>query len=152
MGDATRCEHARGPAEPPVRVVVVDDNDLVRDGLAGLLAVQGDFEVIGTAANGAEGIAAIAELQPDVVLMDISMPVMDGLTATRTLRASGTAVRVLIVTGEVAGAGPAALAAGADGFVEKSAGPDALLYCLRAVAAGCDCCRDPLGRGNRAVG
>lgn len=71
---------------PHLRLLVVDDHPVVRNGLTGMLASQPDFTVVGEAADGAEAVAAVGTLRPDVVLMDLRMPVMDGLTAIREIR------------------------------------------------------------------
>ena len=81
-----------------IRVLLVDDQPLVRAGLRTLLDEEADIEVVGDAANGEEGIAAVAALSPDVVLMDIRMPVLDGLEATRRITAAGCPARIVILT------------------------------------------------------
>jgi DNA-binding NarL/FixJ family response regulator len=122
---------------PPIRVLLVDDHQVVRRGLRTFLEVQDDIEVVGEAADGAEGVARTEELHPDVVLMDVKMPGTDGIEALRTLRERGSAARVLIVTSftEHRTVVPA-LRAGAAGYVYKDVDPDALAGAIRAVHAG----------------
>ena len=81
-----------------IRVVVADDQGMVRSGFSILLNAQPDIEVVGEAVNGQEAIARVAELSPDVILMDVRMPVMDGLQATRQIAAGDGAPRVLVLT------------------------------------------------------
>jgi len=81
-----------------IRVLIVDDHTLVRDGIRALLSLVADIEVVGEAANGREGLEKVAELAPDVVLMDLSMPIMGGLEATRRIRREFPKVRVLALT------------------------------------------------------
>jgi len=81
-----------------IRVLIVDDHTLVRDGIRALLSLVADIEVVGEAANGREGLEKVAELAPDVVLMDLSMPIMGGLEATRRIRKEFPKVRVLALT------------------------------------------------------
>lgn len=121
-----------------IRVLVVDDHPVVRTTLTELLAGEDDLTVVGECEDGSQVVEAAGRLRPDVVCMDVSMPVMDGLTATGALRAARSDVRIILFTGGPA-AHPAAAAAGADALVPKSARPDALLQCLRAVTAGADC-------------
>jgi DNA-binding NarL/FixJ family response regulator len=117
-----------------IRVVVVDDQEVVRAGIAALLAAQEDIEVVGEAADGAAALAEVARTRPDVVVMDIRMPVMDGLTATREL-AGGP--RVLVLTTFDADENVyRALRAGASGFLLKGARPAELAEAIRVVAAG----------------
>jgi DNA-binding NarL/FixJ family response regulator len=117
-----------------IRVVVVDDQEVVRAGIAALLAAQQDIEVVGEAADGAAALAEVARTRPDVVVMDIRMPVMDGLTATREL-AGGP--RVLVLTTFDADENVyRALRAGASGFLLKGARPAELAEAIRVVAAG----------------
>ncbi|GGQ82297.1 response regulator [Couchioplanes azureus] len=124
-------------AAGPVRVLVADDEALVRAGLRMVLSHAGDVEVVGEAGDGAEALQLAAGLAVDVVLMDVRMPGMDGLTAAEQLAARAPAVRVVMLTtfGEdeyVA----RALAAGAAGFVLKDTGPQDLIHAVRAAANG----------------
>jgi DNA-binding NarL/FixJ family response regulator len=118
-------------------VLIVDDQPMQRFGFRMLLESQDDMTVVGEAGNGAEAVRQAAELHPDVVLMDIRMPGLDGIGATRRIVASGARTRVLIVTtfdlDEYAYKG---LRAGASGFLIKDAMPEELLSGVRAVAAG----------------
>ncbi len=120
-----------------IRVLLVDDHQVVRRGLRTFLEVQDDIEVVGEAADGAEGVARAQELQPDVVLMDVKMPGMDGVDALRRLRELDHPARVLIVTSftEQRTVIPA-LRAGAAGYVYKDIDPDALAGAIRSVHAG----------------
>ncbi|MFN2297227.1 MAG: response regulator transcription factor, partial [Anaerolineales bacterium] len=83
---------------PPIRLLIVDDQALFREGLRTLLSVQPGLEVVGEAGNGEEALSRTAALRPDVVLMDLQMPVMDGAAATRILRARQPAVQVIVLT------------------------------------------------------
>ena len=121
-----------------IRVLVVDDQELVRAGFIMILDSQDDIEVVGETANGADALNEVKRLRPDVVLMDIRMPKMDGLEATRILRADKQSdVRVLILTtfdpDEYV---YQALRAGASGFVLKDIPPHELLAAVRVVAKG----------------
>ncbi|MDG9703598.1 response regulator transcription factor [Streptomyces sp. DH37] len=120
-----------------IRVLLVDDHQVVRRGLRTFLEVQDDIEVVGEAADGAEGVARAEELRPDVVLMDITMPGTDGVEALRTLRGLHNPARVLVVTSftERRTVVPA-LRAGAAGYVYKDIDPDALAGAIRSVHAG----------------
>ncbi len=122
-----------------VRVVVADDQELVRVGLCALLESDDDFEVVGEARDGAEALALVRERRADVVLMDIRMPVMDGLEATRRVVADETlaGVRVLVLTTfELDEYVAQAVRAGASGFLVKDIKPQVLLDAVRTVAAG----------------
>ena len=120
----------------PPRVVIVDDQALVRRGFRMILAAGG-IDVVGEAADGAEAVAAVAELRPDVVLMDIRMPTMDGLEATRRILASGPDCRVIILTTfDLDSYVYAALAAGASGFLLKDVSPEHLVAAIRLVSTG----------------
>ncbi|MEU3732955.1 response regulator transcription factor [Streptomyces sp. NPDC033538] len=118
-------------------VLIADDQPLQRFGFRMLLESQDDMTVVGEAANGAEAARATAELHPDVVLMDVRMPGLDGIEATRRIVAAGGRTRVLILTtfdlDEYAYSG---LRAGASGFLVKDAQPEELLSGIRAVATG----------------
>ncbi|MFD7615213.1 response regulator [Streptomyces sp. NPDC059828] len=120
-----------------IRVLLVDDHQVVRRGLRTFLEVQDDIEVVGEAADGAEGVAQAEELGPDVVLMDVKMPGMDGIEALRRLRALDNPAKVLVVTSftERRTVVPA-LRAGASGYVYKDVDPDALAGAIRSVHAG----------------
>ncbi|MFS0734616.1 response regulator transcription factor [Microbacterium sp. 1P10UB] len=120
-----------------IRVLVADDHAMVREGLSAVLAGDGDIEVIGSAAHGAEAIALAVELEPDVVVMDLSMPVMDGIQATRGVRGRVPSTRVLVLTSFSDRARVRqAIEAGATGYQLKDAEPADLRAAVRAVAAG----------------
>jgi DNA-binding NarL/FixJ family response regulator len=120
-----------------VRVVVADDQETVRAGFAALLATQPDITVVGTAADGEEAVRVCREQAPDVVLMDVRMPAMDGIEATRRLTGAGHAPRVIILTTfDLDDYVYDALSAGASGFLLKDAGAERLFDAVRVVAAG----------------
>lgn len=120
-----------------IRVVIADDHALVRSGLEQLLAGTGDIDVVGTAADGQQAVDLACRLHPDVVLMDLQMPGVDGLTATREIRALGEGVDVLVLTSFSDGERIlAALDAGAVGYLLKDAEPDAVIEGIRAVRRG----------------
>jgi len=118
-------------------VLVVDDHRMVREGLRSFLDVQDDLEVVGEAADGAEAVARAAELVPDVILLDLRMPGIDGVTALRELTARGIPSRVLVITSftEPAAVLPA-VRAGAAGYVYKDVDPPALAAAIRSVHMG----------------
>ncbi|MFI8180002.1 response regulator [Actinacidiphila glaucinigra] len=124
-------------ADGPIRVLLVDDHQVVRRGLRTFLEVQPDIEVVGEAGDGEEGVDRAGELAPDVILMDVRMPGVDGIEALRRLRDNGSKARVLVVTSftEQRTVVPA-LRAGAAGYVYKDVDPDALAGAIRSVHAG----------------
>ncbi len=125
------------PREAQIRIVVADDHEVVRTGFAELLDTQPDFTVVGTAADGAEAIRACHEQTPDVVLMDVRMPGMDGIQATRQLTAPGDGPRVLILTTfDLDEYVYDALRAGASGFLLKDVTAERLFDAVRVIAAG----------------
>ncbi len=120
-----------------IRVAVADDQALVRSGFAVLLRSADDIEVVGEAANGAEAVDLVVRERPDVVLMDIRMPEVDGLEATRAITARGLETRVLILTTfDLDEYVYGALQAGASGFLLKDTLPEDLLNAVRVVAEG----------------
>jgi DNA-binding NarL/FixJ family response regulator len=120
-----------------IRVVVADDQGMVRSGFSVLLNAQPDIEVIAEAVNGEEAIARAAELQPDVILMDVRMPVLDGLQATRVITAMDGAPKVLVLTTfDLDDYVYEALRSGASGFLLKDASAHELAEAVRLVAAG----------------
>ena len=120
----------------PVRVLLVDDQLLVRSGFSLILSVEDDIEVIGQASDGEEAVRLTRELRPDVVLMDVQMPVMDGIEATRRIVADDLARVVILTTFDRDDYVFAGLAAGASGFLLKNADADHLIEAVRAVSGG----------------
>lgn len=120
-----------------VRVVIADDQSLVRTGFRAILSHEPDIDVVGEAGDGRQAVEQARLHRPDVVLMDVRMPVMDGLEATRVLTASGSRTRVLILTTfDLDEYVYAALRGGASGFLLKDAPADQLLTAIRVIAAG----------------
>lgn len=122
----------------PIRVVIVDDQKLVRAGIAMILAAEDDIAVVGQAGDGADALALIRQSEPDVALMDVRMPVMDGIAATtRVVLDRELTTKVLILTTfDTDEAVLAAMRAGASGFLLKDAEPDDIVRAIRAVAGG----------------
>ena len=122
---------------PPIRVLLVDDDALMRAGLAAILSSDPTVEVVGEAADGRFAVERVGQLRPDVVLMDVRMPDLDGIAATREVVAADPESRVVILTtfeddDYIFGA----LTAGASGFLLKRTSPEDLLAAIKAVAAG----------------
>ena len=120
-----------------IRVVIVDDHAVVRSGLEQFLATTGDIEVVGMAADGLEAVAVTAATEPDVVVMDLSMPNLDGVEATRRISAAQPSSRVLVLTSfsdrtRIMDA----LSAGADGYLLKHSDPEAIAAAIRSVDTG----------------
>jgi DNA-binding NarL/FixJ family response regulator len=121
----------------PIRVLVVDDHPIVRSGIASVLATQRDFDVVGEAENGEAAIAASARLHPDVVLMDLRMPVRSGVEAAAAILAEQPAIKILVLTTYVTdGEVLRAIEAGALGYLLKDVSHDGLFRAVRAVARG----------------
>jgi DNA-binding NarL/FixJ family response regulator len=121
----------------PIRVLLVDDDDLMRAGLRAVISSDESVEVVGDAANGREAVARVRDLGPDIVLMDVRMPDLDGISATREVLLVSPEVKVVILTtfeqdDYIFGA----LNAGASGFLLKRTGPEELLAAIHTVAAG----------------
>jgi len=120
-----------------IRVLIVDDHTLVRDGIRALLALSADINVVGEAANGREAIEKITELRPDVVLMDLAMPLMGGLEATRRIRREFPEVKVLALTQyDDSEYVIPVISAGARGFITKMAAFSELASAIQAVYGG----------------
>jgi DNA-binding NarL/FixJ family response regulator len=120
-----------------IRVLIADDHGIVRDGLAGVIAAQTDLEVVGSVENGAEAVEACRSLAPDVVLMDLEMPVLDGIEATRVIRDEHPETAVLVLTSfSDARKITAALGVGAAGYLLKDASADDVIRGIRAAAEG----------------
>ena len=121
----------------PIRVMIVDDHPVYRDGLASLLDPLAEVDVVARASDGAEAVALAAELRPDVVVMDVQMPVLNGIDATRTITAAAPEVGVLVLTmGEDDGTVLAALRAGARGYLRKGAEQDEIVRAVTTVHGG----------------
>ncbi|MDF1604019.1 response regulator transcription factor [Nocardioides sp. YIM 152315] len=124
-------------AAPGIRVVVVDDHQIVREGLSSLLGALDGIEVVGTAADGRDAIHVVAETAPDVVVMDIQMPQLDGIEATRHITGRQTGVRVVMLTmNEDDDTVLSAIRAGASGYLLKGSGAEEVQTAIRAAAGG----------------
>ena len=120
-----------------IRLIIVDDHPVVRDGLRGMLTAEADFQVIGEAANGTEAVALAARSQPDVVLMDLRMPEMDGVAATEQIKAQHPDMHILVLTTYDTDADILrAIEAGATGYLLKDAPREELFRAVRATARG----------------
>ncbi|MFC5285599.1 response regulator [Actinokineospora guangxiensis] len=119
-----------------IRVVVVDDQELMRVGFRMVLGAQDDMEVVGEAGNGQVAIELAEQLRPDVVLMDVRMPVLDGVEATKAITAAGTSKVLVMTTFDLDEYALSALRSGASGFLLKDTPPAHLVSALRSVASG----------------
>ena len=120
-----------------IKVLIADDHAIVRTGLSMLLEAQGGFDVVGEAENGSDAVRLTLRLKPDVVVMDLMMPEMDGIAATREIKAKAAEAKVLILTtSTVSDDLSRALNAGADGAIMKSAANAELVAAIRDIAAG----------------
>ena len=124
------------PVSDEIRVVIVDDQPLVRSGIAFIISTEPGLHVVSEASNGELGLVTVRDHDPDVVLMDVRMPVMDGITATRQLHDSGGPPVLVLTTFEDDDVLWGALQAGAAGFMLKDAPADDLIAAIRAVAGG----------------
>ena len=125
------------PREGPIRLLIVDDHPVVRDGLRGIFESSPEFEVAGEASNGAEAVTRARSLKPDVVLMDLRMPDVDGVTAIKRLAELGLDTRVLVLTTFDTDTDVVpAIEAGATGYLLKDSPPEELLRGARAAARG----------------
>jgi DNA-binding NarL/FixJ family response regulator len=125
------------PTEAPIRVVVVDDHQIVRDGLVALLGALDGIEVVGTAADGKDAVHVVSETGPDVVIMDIQMPELDGIEATRFITGRQPAPRVVMLTmNEDDDTVLSAIRAGASGYLLKGSSATEVQNAVRAAAAG----------------
>ncbi|MGH8951129.1 MAG: response regulator [Acidimicrobiia bacterium] len=124
-------------AEPAIRILIVDDHPVVRDGLRGMFANEDDFEVVGEAENGRDAVARALAFHPDVILMDLRMPEMDGVSAIKLLADKEAEGRVLVLTTYDTDSDVLpAIEAGATGFLLKDAPRDELFRAVRAAAGG----------------
>lgn len=123
-------------AGPTLRVLLVDDQQLVRSGFALMLSVEDDLEVVGEAADGAQAVERARQTSPDVILMDVQMPVMDGIEATRRIVAENLGRVVILTTFDRDDYLFDALRAGASGFLLKNADPEQLVDAVRAAGHG----------------
>ena len=121
----------------PIRILIADDHPLMRQGLASLLNADSGLRIVGDAQNGADAVEKTSELKPDVIVMDLSMPVMDGVEATRRIREANPGMKVLILTTYGTSADIAhAIDAGASGALVKDAEYERLVAAIRTIADG----------------
>lgn len=121
----------------PIRIFLADDHPVVRRGIKGLLETEPDLEVVGEATNGQEAVSGVAEAEPDIVLMDLVMPVMDGIEAIQTIQANQPQVRILVLTSFATDDKVfPAIKAGALGYLIKDTAPEDLLRAIRQVHQG----------------
>lgn len=120
-----------------MRILLADDHEIVRRGLSMVLSLEKDFEIVGEANTGPQAVARAKALQPDLVLMDLKMPGLDGSAATRQIKRALPEVKVLILTGVGADESVLqAIEAGAEGYVLKEIGPEELIHAIRVIGAG----------------
>jgi NarL family two-component system response regulator LiaR len=125
------------PNSGPIRVLIVDDHAIVRDGIRSLLATESDIEVVGEAENGRDAVSTAQRLQPDIILMDLVMPEMDGIEAIRAIMAHQPEVRILVLTSFAAENKVfPAIKAGAMGYLLKDTGSEELLRAIHQVYRG----------------
>ena len=119
-----------------IRLVIADDHPIVLGGLLQIFANEADLQIVATARNGDEALAAIGELQPDVLVLDLRMPVRDGLAVLREMKRAACGVRVVVLTAENSEDAVEAVRLGARGIVLKHMAPQLLVQCIREVHAG----------------
>jgi DNA-binding NarL/FixJ family response regulator len=124
-------------ADPAIRILIADDHPVVRDGLRAMLGTQSDFQVVDEVINGAEAVQQTAHLHPDVILLDLEMPELDGVAALQQIRADNPAARVIILTAYDSDERiVSAVAAGAKGYLLKGAPREDIFRAIRVVQAG----------------
>ena len=124
-------------ASEPIQILLVDDHPVVRDGLRAMLGLQPDFQIVGEANNGVEAVQQVGQLQPDVILLDLEMPELDGVAALEQIRAANPAARVIILTAyDEDERIVSAIVAGAQGYMLKGAPREDIFRAIRIVHAG----------------
>ena len=124
-------------ASRPIQILLVDDHPVVRDGLRAMLGLQPDFQIVGEANNGVEAVQQVVQLRPDVILLDLEMPELDGVAALEQIRAANPAARVIILTAyDEDERIVSAIVAGAQGYVLKGAPREDIFRAIRIVHAG----------------
>jgi two-component system, NarL family, response regulator LiaR len=128
---------SRSSASRPIQILLVDDHPVVRDGLRAMLGLQPDFQIVGEANNGVEAVQQVVQLRPDVILLDLEMPELDGVAALERIRAASPAARVIILTAyDEDERIVSAVIAGAQGYILKGAPREDIFRAIRIVYAG----------------
>ena len=136
VGAATRRDGAAGTFRPMIRIVIADDHPIIVDGIARILLSEGDFEILARASNGETALRAVIQFCPDVLILDLRMPVMDGIAVLREMRRRGVQSKVIVLTALDGKPLFEAVRLGVSGVLLKDTAPQLLVRCVREVYSG----------------